>query len=69
MKNELNTSYSSPGMVFQPPAYVRRTSREASTVWYTAAPLFETALARPRYRFNINGKADGKAERKEIEGK
>lgn len=32
-------------------------------------PLFETALARLRFCFNINGKADGKAERKEIEGK
>lgn len=36
---------------------------------HTAATLFETALARLRSCFNINGKADGKPERKEIEGK
>jgi len=36
---------------------------------HTAATLFETALARLHSCFNINGKADGKPERKEIEGK
>lgn len=67
MKNELNAPHLSAGMVLQPPPTF--TSGEASTVWYTLAPLFETALTRPRYRFNINGKADGRVERKEIEGK
>lgn len=67
MKNELNAPHLSAGVVLQPPPTF--TSGEASTVWYTPAPLFETALARPRYRFNINGKADGRVERREIEGK
>ena len=44
MKNELNAPRLPAAMALQPPPTI--TSGETSTVWYTAAPLFETALAR-----------------------
>lgn len=69
MKNELNAPHLSAGMVLQLPPHPRSPPEKRAQSGIHTGTLFETALARPRYRFNINGKADGRAERKEIEGK